>query len=160
MTSELSRLMKLAQPKRLIKLANPPSLKGLMKLAGTTSKKAEKMSVQAIQDELNILLFDEKFQKDCDAKDRELLTIIISRAKAHHFDFLLGKTEWKVRGKWRRPEDDFDIEENVQLDVEFKDATDERIGKRVIDLLKAYNTKVVSEKLLYARTIPIEEGTL
>ncbi|GAH99773.1 unnamed protein product, partial [marine sediment metagenome] len=43
---------------------------------------------------------------------------------------------------------------------EFKDAADECIGKRVIELLKAYNTKAVNEKLLYARTIPIEEGTL
>jgi len=120
----------------------------------------EKMSVQAIQEELNILLFDGKFQKACDATDRELLTIIITRPKAHHFDFLLGKTEWKVRGKWRRPEDDFDIEENVQLDVEFKDTADESIGKRLIELLSAYNTKVIGEKVLYARTMPIEEGTL
>jgi len=120
----------------------------------------EKMSVQAIQDELNILLFDGEFQRACDATDRELLTIIIARPKAHHFDFLLGKTEWKVRGKWRRLEDDFDIEENVQLDVEFKDSAEEAVGKRIIALLKAYNTKVVGEAVLYARTIPIEEGTL
>ena len=120
----------------------------------------EEMPVQAIQDELNILLFDGDFQKACDAKDRELLTIITPRLKAHHFDFLLGKTEWKVRGKWRRPEDDFDIEENVQLDIEFKDSAEESIGKRIISLLKAYNTKVVGETVLYARTIPIEEGTL
>ncbi len=120
----------------------------------------ETMSVQAIQDELNILLFDEKFQKACDAKDRELLTIVIARGKAGHFDFLLGKTEWKVRGKWRRPEDDFDIEENIQLDVEFKDAADECVGKRIIDLLKAYNIKAVRETVLYARTVPVEEGTL
>ncbi len=119
-----------------------------------------KMPVEVIQDELNILLFDGKFQSACDAADRELLTIIIPRPKAHHFDFLLGKTEWKVRGKWRRPENDFDIEENVQLDIEFKDSADECVGKRIIELLKAYNTKVIGETLLYARTIPIEEGTL
>ncbi len=110
------------------------------------------MAVQAIQDELNILLFDSKFQTACDATDRELLTIIIARPKAHHFDFLTGKTEWKVRGKWRRPENDFD--------VEFKDSAEESVGKRIIALLKAYNTKVVGETVLYARTIPIEEGTL
>jgi len=120
----------------------------------------EKMSVRAIQDELNALLYDEAVRKACDAKDRELLTVIIAQPKAHHFDFLTGKTEWKVRGKWRRPDDGFDIERNVQLDVEFKDAADECVGKRLIELLRAYNTKVVSETLLYARTIPIEEGTL
>ena len=120
----------------------------------------EQMSVQDIQDELNALLYDEEVRKACDAEDRELLSIIIVQPKAHHFDFLTGKTEWKVRGKWRRPEDNFDIEENVQLDVEFKDAADECVGKRIIELLKAYNTKVVRETVLYARTIPVEEGTL
>ncbi len=119
-----------------------------------------KMPVQSIQDELNLLLYDEEIQKGCDAKDRELLSIVIAQPKAHHFDFLMGKTEWKVRGKWRRPDDGYDIERNVQLDVEFKDAPDECLGKRVIDLLKAYNEKAVSEELLYARTIPVEEGTL
>lgn len=119
------------------------------------------MPVQAIQDELNALLYDEAVRKACDANDRELLTVIIAQPKAHHFDFLIGKTEWKVRGKWRRPQPDgFDIERNVQLDVEFKDAADECVGKRLIELLRAYNTKVVGETVLYARTIPIEEGTL
>jgi len=120
----------------------------------------QKMSPEDIQDELNALLYDEAVRKACDAKDRELLSIIIAQPKAPLFDFLTGKTEWKVRGKWRRPDDGFDIERNVQLDVEFKDAKDECVGKRIIELLKAYNTKVVSEELLYARTIPIEEGTL
>jgi len=118
------------------------------------------MPVQAIQDELNALIYDEAVQKACDAEDRELLSIIIVQPKAHHFDFLQGKTEWKVRGKWRRPDDGFDIERNVQLDVEFKDTADECIGKRVIELLKAYNAKEVGEVLLYARPIPVEEGTL
>jgi len=122
--------------------------------------KPEEMSPQAIQDELNALLYDEQVRKACKAEDRELLSIIIAQPKAPLFDFLTGKTEWKVRGKWRRPDDGFDIERNVQLDVEFKDAADECVGKRVIELLKAYNKKVVSEELLYARTIPIEEGTL
>ena len=120
----------------------------------------EKMSVQAIQDEVNALLYEEAVQKACDAEDRELLSVIIAQPKAHYFDFLTGKTEWKVRGKWKRPDEGFDIERNVQLDVEFKDAADECVGKRVISLLKSYNQKAVGEALLYARTIPIEEGTL
>jgi len=118
------------------------------------------MPIQAIQDELNALIYEEEIQKACDAKDRELLSIIIAQPKAHYFDFLQGKTEWKVRGKWKRPDEGFDIERNVQLDVEFKDAANECVGKRVIELLKAYNKKTVGEKVLYARTIPIEEGTL
>ncbi|GAJ05114.1 unnamed protein product [marine sediment metagenome] len=118
------------------------------------------MPVQDIKDELNALLYAEEIQKACKAEDRELLSIIVPRSKACNFDFLTGKTEWKVRGKWKRPDEGFDIEKNVQLDVEFKDAADECVGKRVIDLLKAYNKKLVDETLLYARTIPVEEGTL
>ncbi|GAJ04391.1 unnamed protein product, partial [marine sediment metagenome] len=64
----------------------------------------ELMPIQAIRDELNALLYDEEVRKACDAKDRELLTIVIAQPKAHHFDFLEGKTEWKVRGKWRKDE--------------------------------------------------------
>ena len=126
---------------------------------GKNGLEPEKMSPEAIQDELNALLYDEAVRKACGAEDRELLSIIIAQPKAHHFDFLTGKTEWKVRGKWKKDEG-FDIERNAQLDVEFKDAADECVGKRIINLLKAYNTKVVSEELLYARTMPIEEGTL
>ena len=87
----------------------------------------QKMSVQAIKDELNALLYDEAVQKACNAKDRELLTIVIVQPKAHHFDFLEGKTEWKVRGKWRK-DAGFDIERNVQLDIQFRDAADECVG--------------------------------
>ncbi|GAI87799.1 unnamed protein product [marine sediment metagenome] len=120
----------------------------------------QSMTTEAIQEELNKLIFDSKIQEACGAGDRELLSVIITQPKAHHFDFLQGKTEWKVRGKWRRPDNGFDIEKNVQLDVEFKDSKDEVVGKRVMKLLKAYNKKVVGEELLYARSMPIEEGTL
>ena len=126
---------------------------------GKNGLEPEKMSPEAIQGELNALLYDEAVREACGAEDRELLSIIIAQPKAHHFDFLTGKTEWKVRGKWKKDEG-FDIERNAQLDVEFKDAPDECVGKRIINLLKAYNTKVVGEELLYARTMPIEEGTL
>jgi len=126
----------------------------------TNGVNVKSMSVEDIRKELNSLIFDDEVRKACQAEDRELLTIIITQPKAHHFDFLQGKTEWKVRGKWKRPDDGYEIEPNVQLDIEFKDSRDERVGKRVIRLLKEYNEKVVGEKLLYARTVPIEEGTL
>ena len=122
--------------------------------------KPESMSVEAIQDELNALLFDKRVQRLCDAKDRELLSIIIAQPKVHHFNFLKERTTWKVRGQWIRPDDEYRIERNIQLDVEFKDAPDECVGKRLVELLKGYNTKVIKERVLYARTIPIEEGTL
>lgn len=118
------------------------------------------MSVEDIQKELNALIFDDEVKKACNAEDRELLSIIIAQPKAHHFDFLKGKTEWKVRGKWRRPDDGYEIEKNVQLDIEFKDSQSEHVGQRIINLLREYNVKAVGETVLYARTMPIEEGTL
>ena len=120
----------------------------------------QSMTTKDIQEELNKLIYDEEAQEACSAGDRELLSIIITQPKAYHFDFLQGKTEWKVRGKWRRPDEGFDIEKNVQLDIEFKDSKDEVVGKRIMKLLEAYNEQVVGEQLLYARSMPIEEGTL
>ena len=75
------------------------------------------MSAEAIQDELNALLYAEEIQKACKAEDRELLSIIIAQPKAHHFDFLTGKTEWKVRGKWRRPDNGFDCCQSAKWDT-------------------------------------------
>jgi len=118
------------------------------------------MTVEAIQKEINQLLYDADVQTACGASDRELLSIIIAHPKAQHFDFLIGKTEWKVRGKWKRPDKGFDIERNVQLDIEFKDSPDECVGQRVVELLKQLNAKAIGETLLYARTTAIEEGTL
>ncbi|GAI96182.1 unnamed protein product, partial [marine sediment metagenome] len=51
-----------------------------------------------------------------------------------------NKVDTLVSGKWKKDEG-FDIEKNVQLDIQFRDAADECVGKRVIELLKAYNTK-------------------
>ena len=150
-------------PRELVEVIKGSSLpiteRSTVVCPGKNGLEPEKMSPEAIQNELNALLYDEAVREACGAEDRELLSIIIAQPKAHHFDFLTGKTEWKVRGKWKKDEG-FDIERNAQLDVEFKDAPDECVGKRIINLLKAYNTKVVGEELLYARTMPIEEGTL
>lgn len=119
------------------------------------------MSVPDIQQELNSLLYNEEVQKACGAKARALLSIVILKEKAHKFDFLKGGTEWKVIGKWKpdgNGHHDIMIEKNVQVDIEFKDHA--CIGGRVIELLKEYNRKEVGEQLLYARTMPVEEGTL
>lgn len=113
------------------------------------------MTPKEIQAEITMLLFDRDFQKKAKAFDRELLTIVILREKAHHFDFLRGYTTWKVVGMWEGKE-----EKNVQIDIEFKDCEHEGIGNRLMHLLWEYNHQVVKEDVLYTRTVPLEEGTL
>jgi len=113
------------------------------------------LSPDEIRECINQLIFNEDLQKWCGATDRELLTIVIVRTKAHLFNFLKGYTRWRAIGEWEGLK-----EPNLQIEIEFKDTPDERIGIRLIELLKAYNKKVVKEELLYARTAPLEEGTL
>jgi len=94
----------------------------------------------------------------------ELLTMQIYHKKKGMFDFLTGYTKFPTVGRWKGTPD----EKNVQLDVEFtdlhtenlNDPCNEAIGKRLMDLLNAYNALAVGEHELYARTVQIEEGLL
>jgi hypothetical protein len=90
------------------------------------------------------------------ANNPEVLSIVVLRSKKQHFAFLKGKTRWNVVGDW----EGYPNEQNVQLDIQFKDTNDDRIGRELIELFKAYNKKVVGEDLLYVRTVPVEETTL
>lgn len=115
------------------------------------------MTEKEIKDEIVNLVFKKETQEKLDAHDSELLTIYIAEPKAHFFDFLKAesKTEWKVAGHWKGSK-----EKNMQIDIEFLDNKKECIGNRLIHLLDTYNKNFVKEDLLYARTVPIEEGTL
>ena len=119
------------------------------------AKDPKDMSPEEIKKEMVELLFSEEFRKKIGARDRELLTIVILQEKAHYFDFLKGYTSWKTVGKWEKL-----VEHNLQIDIEFFDTEDEAVGNRLMDLLYEYNNKVVKEDMLYARTAPLEEGTL
>ncbi len=109
---------------------------------------------------INKLLYNTP--KNLKATDPELLSIVVLRSKKKHFDFLEGRTRWNTTGDWTNPDTGkpFPAEHNVQLDIQFKDRKDELIGKRITELFKAHNKKVVKEDLLYTRTIGIEETSL
>jgi len=119
------------------------------------AKEPENMTPEEIKKELVKILFDSKWQEQAGVTDREVLTIVILREKAHFFDFLKGYTSWKTIGRWEEI-----VEPNLQIDIEFYDTRDEAIGNRVMHLLFEYNKKVVKEQVLYVRTTPVEEGTL
>ncbi|MCK9598326.1 MAG: hypothetical protein M0R06_04755 [Sphaerochaeta sp.] len=127
-----------------------------------SAKPAKDLTPDEIKAEVTALLYDEEVGKACNARDRELLSIVVLRSKAHLFDFLEASTIWKVLGRWQDPQQGGKLvdEPNVQIDVQFRDAVDECVGKRLVDLLEEYNKQVVGEQLLYTRTIPIEEGSL
>ena len=115
------------------------------------------MSVQEIKDEIVKILYDADYFKELGATDRELITIVILQDKAHFFDFLKehALTKWSTVGIWEKQ-----VESNLQIEVEFRDNEGECLGNRVMHLLYSYNKKVVKEQVLYARTTPLEEGTL
>lgn len=117
-------------------------------------KTKTKMTPTEIKGRINTLIYDPP--KSMNANSPEVLSIVVLRSKKHYFNFLKGKTRWNVVGDW----EGYPNEENVQLDVQFKDTIDDRIGKELIRLFKAYNKEVVGEELLYVRTVPVEETTL
>jgi len=104
-----------------------------------------------VQNRINELLYSPKDEQT----DPELLEIVIRKDKASLFDFLKGYTEWKAQGRW-----DMLDENNIVIQIQFKDTEGEAVGKELKELFKAYNTEVVKEDLLYFRTLPIEETSL
>jgi hypothetical protein len=90
-----------------------------------------------------------------DAVDRELLTIEIPRSKAKKLGFLKAYTKFNTQGVWKGVSDD-----NVQIEIEFKDAKDEKYGIELMKLFNRLNNEMIKEDVLYVRTEPIEESTL
>jgi len=115
------------------------------------------MSPEEIKDEIVKLLYDEDVREKLEAHDRELLMIAIRQDKADFFNFLKehALTNWRTVGIWQKQ-----TEPNLQIEIEFRDNANECIGNRLMHLLFAYNKKEVKEQVLYARTAPLEEGTL
>ena len=93
--------------------------------------------------------------------DPELFEAVVLRDKLHHFNFLKGRTRIKAIGDWEAPEGEkYDEEKNVVIQAQFKDTKKEKVGKELIKRFKKLNKDLVGERLLYTRTIPIEETSL
>jgi len=109
----------------------------------------------ATEPELQTLINDLLFKDNPEKTDPELLEIVIRADKAKHFEFLKGYTTWGTKGRWHKLDED-----NVLIEVQFKDAKDEAVGETLKQAFSAYNKKVVKEDVLYFRTMPIEETSL
>ena len=119
----------------------------------------KKLTNEELKECINNLLY--RPYKELNAKDNELMTIIIEKSKQNKFDFLEGDTSWQTVGRWLDPDTNKVLKENnVQLDIQFRDNEKEEVGKRLMELFKELNRREIKEKVLLVRTIPIEETTL
>lgn len=108
-------------------------------------------SKSSTQQQINTILYNPKKQQT----DKEVLTIEVPRDKSQHLKFLKTYTKFKTKGLWKGIEDN-----NVQIEVEFKDSKDEKYGKRLINLFNTLNKDKIKEDVLYVRTEPVEESSL
>jgi hypothetical protein len=107
--------------------------------------------LSSTEEEINQILFEPK----PDAVDTELMTLDVPKSKKNQLEFLKAYTEYPATGKWKQYKD-----KNYQIEVQFKDAKDEKYGKKLMTLLKKFNKDKLKEEQIYARTVPIEESTL
>ena len=104
-----------------------------------------------LKGKISWLLFAQRPER----KNPEILSVVISREKAVHFDFLKAYTKWPARGVWKGEQ-----EANVYFEILFNDTPTEEVGTELMNQLELYREKVLKEKALYAVTVPVEETTL
>lgn len=95
------------------------------------------------------------FARRPERKDPEVLSVVIPKEKAAHFDFLKAYTKWPARGVWKGTQ-----ERNVYIEVLFNDTPREEVGTELMRQLERYKEDVLKEEALYAVTVPVEETTL
>jgi len=119
-------------------------------------------AIDSIKRQINYLLYDANFYMGEEATDPEVLTVVVLKDKAHHFDFLTSHTDWKSVGNWKNDitGETYDKENNLVLQIQFLDTKNEYIGNELIRLFKELNDYEVGEQVLYVRTSPVEESTL
>lgn len=140
-------------------LVNPPP-KGTYMISDIhRTDKGEKL-LQTTKDNLYHLLFDNKLNTL--ESNKEILTITVDQRKAKTFDFLLASTKWNTVGVWNDPAGISDDERssNTTIEVEYKDTSDEKVGKAILQSVNAINELEVNEQILYARTQKIESSSL
>jgi len=119
--------------------------------------------LQRAKDILFALLFgDESTGTTLERTQQELLTFALPRVKARALDFMRASTELAAAGTWQDPDSVSNDEraDNVLLEVQYGDTSDERVGDGIIVALSLINSLEVNEQVLYARMIDVEQTTL
>ena len=122
---------------------------------GKTNKRTKEINSNVKR--INKLMFNPTKQQT----DPELFEAVVLKSKVHHLNFLTGRTRIKALGDWESAQGQkYDEEKNVVVQVQFNDKPNEEVGKELIRRFKKLNKDLVGEKLLYTRTLPIEETSL
>jgi hypothetical protein len=119
--------------------------------------------LELAKDMLFALLFgDTSSSTILERTQQELLTFAVPRFKAGALDFMRASTELAAAGTWQDPESVSNDEraDNVLLEVQFGDTSDEVVGNGVVVALGLVNLLEVNEQVLYARMINVEQTTL
>ena len=130
--------------------------------AGDRTASGEELLTRA-KDMLFALLFgDESTSTRLDRVQQELLTLAAPRSKAGALDFMRASTELAAAGTWQDPHSVSNDEraDNVMLEVQFGETSDEIVGSAIVAALSAINNLEINEQVLYARMINVEETTL
>jgi hypothetical protein len=144
-------------------LSHDAPLKGTgMIVAEHRSEAGEALLLRA-KDLLFALLFgDASTATTLQRTQQELLTLALPRSKATALDFMRASTELAAAGTWQDPDSVSNDEraDNVMLEVQFGETSDEIVGKGIVTALSVINNLEINEQVLYARMINIEESTL
>lgn len=94
--------------------------------------------------------------------ERELLTLVVPRAKAGALAFMQASTELAGSGTWRDPADVANDAraDNVIIEVEYGEVASEAVGNGILAALRVINLLEVNEQVLYARMTNVEQSSL
>ena len=143
-------------------LADAPA-KGTAAIEASHRSEAADALLTRAKDMLFALLFgDATTATNLDRVQQELLTLAVPRPKAAALDFMRASTELAAAGTWQDPESVSNDEraENVLLEVQFGETSDEIVGSGIVAALSVINNLEINEQVLYARMINVEESTL
>lgn len=145
------------------RLAADAPAKGEELIAAQHRNPTGEQLLERTKDVLFALLFgDEHTGTRLPRTQHKLLTFALPRAKSSALAFLRASTELPAAGTWQDPDDASNDErtDNVLLEVQYGDTDDELVSSGVIAALRLINHLEVNEKVLYARTIDVEQTTL
>ena len=144
-------------------LAEDAPAKGAVLIERSFRSDAGEELLAHAKDMLFGLLFgDDSTGTRLDRRQRELLTLVVPRAKSDALDFMRATTELSALGTWHDPKGAASDEraDNVVLQVEYGEVEGELVGHGVVLALGLINNLEINEEVLYGRMENVEQSTL
>lgn len=129
---------------------------------GFRSEEGEALLAHAKDMLFGLLFGDESTGTRLDRRQRELLTLVVPRAKSDALDFMRATTELSALGTWHDPKGAAHDEraDNIVMQVEYGEVEGELVGHGVVLALGLINNLEINEEVLYGRMENIEQSTL